>query len=76
MKNLPGEGTVDNCCSFRACGSDRLIYQPYSRRGKRLRNSSTRMAGIEAWEAVFDPNHSAGPAAEYPYNEDLLKNKH
>lgn len=30
----------------------------------------------EAWEAVFDPNHSAGPAAEYPNNEDLLKNKH
>lgn len=32
--------------------------------------------GWEAWEAVFDPNHSAGPDAEYPNNEDLLKNKH
>lgn len=31
---------------------------------------------LRRWEAVFDPNHSAGPAAEYPYNEDLLKNKH
>lgn len=26
----------------------------------------------EAWEAVFDPNHSAGPDAEYPNNEDQM----
>ena len=73
MKNLPGEGTVDNCCSFRVCGSDRLIYQLEARE-KTAELLYT--AGWEAWEAVFDPNHSAGPAAEYPYNEDLLKNKH
>lgn len=31
--------------------------------------------GREAWEVVFDPNRSAGPATEHLYNDDLLKNK-
>ena len=77
--NLPGEGTVDHCCSFRECGWDRLIHQPYSGQdhlGKGKDCELLYVDGWEAWEAVFDPNHSAGPDAEYPNNEDLLKNKH
>lgn len=73
------EGTVDNCCSLRVCGSDRLIHQPYSGQdhlGDGKDCGSPLQGWLRSMGAVFDLNRSAGPATEYLYNEDLLKKKH